>query len=38
MGSRGFPSRTFFMTTSFRSLEDAPFPEILPLKEAKDLD
>ena len=28
----------FFMTTPFRSLENAPFLEILPLKEAKDHD
>ena len=28
----------FFMTTAFRSLENAPFLENVPLTEAKDLD
>ena len=34
-GSGGLPPRKFFMTTPFRSLENAPFLENVPLAEAK---
>ena len=36
MGSRGLPTERSFTTTPFRSLENAPFFESLPLKEPKD--
>ena len=37
-GSGGLLPGKFFMTTSFRSLENAPFLENVPLTEAKDHD
>ena len=37
-GSGGLPPGKFFMTTLFRSLENAPFLENVLLTEAKDLD
>ena len=37
-GSGGLPPGKFFMTTPFRSLENAPFLENVPLTEAKDHD
>ena len=35
MGVRGLAPGKFFMTTPFRSLENAPFLENVPLTEAK---
>ena len=35
-GPGGLPLRKFFMTTPFRSLENAPFLENVPLTEATD--
>ena len=35
-GSGGLPLEQFFMTTPFRSLENAPFLENVPSREAKD--
>ena len=37
-GSEGLPPGKCFMTTPFRSLESAPFLEIVPVTEAKDCD
>ena len=37
-GSGGLPPGKFLMTTPFRSLENAPFLENVPLTEAKDHD
>ena len=37
-GLGGLPLGKFFMTTPFRSLENAPFLENMPLTEAKDHD
>ena len=37
-GPGGLPPRKFFMTTPFRSLENAPFLEKVLLTEAKDHD
>ena len=36
MGVQGLAPGKFSMTTSFRSLENAPFMENVPLTEAKD--
>ena len=38
LGSGGLPPGKSFLTTPFRSLENAPFLENLPLKEAQDRD
>ena len=38
MGVRGLPPGKFPMNTPFRSLENAPFLENVPLTEAKDHD
>ena len=38
MGVRGLAPGKFFMTTPFKSLENAPFLEDVPLTEAKDHD